>query len=140
MQYRTNLSDEEKKAFKAKGTWYIVRSQITSHSDEDGDPIDNPNDTPEWEIEEIDDASEIKWNSDYLYEDSDWDNDLHWDTEYLGLYDNEEEACEVLKKDVLSWLKSELSSAKNRVSKIEREIENVESSTGDYSYSVPYGI
>lgn len=29
MQYRTNLPDEEKKAFKAKGTWYIVKSQIT---------------------------------------------------------------------------------------------------------------
>lgn len=140
MQYRTNLSDEEKKAFKAKGTWYIVRSQITGHSDSDGDPIDNPNDTPEWEIEEIDDESDIKWNSDYCYEDSDWDCDIRWTTEYLGLYDNEDEAREVLKKDVLSWLKCELKSAESRVNKLKKEIENVESSEADDAYSVPCGI
>lgn len=140
MQYRTNLSDEEKKAFKAKGTWYIVKSQITGHSDEDGDPIDNPNDTPEWEIEEIDDESDIKWNSDYLDEDSDWDHDIRWTTEYLGLYDNEEEAREVLKKDVLSWLKGELSIAEGRMNKLKKEIEKVEKSKADDSYSVPYNL
>lgn len=140
MQYRTNLSDEEKKAFKAKGTWYIVKSQITGHSDEDGDPIDNPDDTPEWEIEEIDDESDIKWSSDYLDEDSDWDCDLHWTTEYLGLYDNEEEAREALKKDVLLWLKGELKSAESRVSKLKKEIEKIKNDAYCDSYSVPSSL
>lgn len=151
MKWNNAMTQEQRDAFQEKGTWYLARGLRFFKRDEDGEIIDNPNDTYDWRIETLT-KEDVERDFDcagnlFAYADDD-DDEIHpldfdkcygYDSDDVkvvvcDLFDNKEEADEFLKEEYLAWLermRPEVSM--NSLMKLDKRIKAIKEGTEKYS-------
>ena len=139
MEYNIcKMTSEQIAEFKAKGKWFLAREVYNFDRDDDGDIIDNPNDSIEWNIETIENGDKLFSDKRYLG----YREDYGLDTDYCtiaehGLFDDHDEACEYLKNLYLEHLQAKMNNAEGLIKRVKAEINKVKDRLAEDEYNEP---